>query len=572
VIRRLDLFAAIAVVSVYTARVWAFPFVADDAYISFRYARHFAEGLGLVWNPGERVEGYTNFLWVLVLGAGATLGFDPEIVARFLGFLAGLGVLLALAAFGARRLGWQDPWIWAAPGLLVAMRHFPTWANGGLETMTFALLVTAGLVRFVVERERGWLPWASSFLLSLATLTRPDGLLFLGVAAVALLWETARQPGRLRAWLAFAAPLSMVAGHVAFRWVYYGDLVPNVFYAKALGAHWAQGITYFGQFHRDSGLAWFVVPALLGAGFRRERADLVFAAAIVLYVVYLLRVGGDFYEFRMLVPVLPLAAWLATDLPRSLPVKESQRRPVSVAVLALAAIVTNVASAGTADRFVRNGIASVRSMRIYSRDRVEQGELLAGLVARDALPADLRIATAGAGALPYVSRLYTVDVLGLNDESVARQGEVSGSRRLGHQKHAWRGLLHTRGVDMLDITGRFVFTGRPTAMVVARAERRLAHYNATPGGVALRLHCRVVPDGFLIFGSTLPQAMIDRRFAHLPACPGAWLVPQSTDKATSAGIEPPIDTPTGTINRSPDTANQPWMPPGACHRQTSSPV
>jgi len=45
--------------------------VCDDAFISFRYARHLAEGQGLVWNPEERVEGYTNFLWVLVLAAGS---------------------------------------------------------------------------------------------------------------------------------------------------------------------------------------------------------------------------------------------------------------------------------------------------------------------------------------------------------------------------------------------------------------------------------------------------------------------------------------------------------------------
>lgn len=37
----------------------------DDAMISMRYARNLAEGYGLVWNPGERVEGYTNPLWTL---------------------------------------------------------------------------------------------------------------------------------------------------------------------------------------------------------------------------------------------------------------------------------------------------------------------------------------------------------------------------------------------------------------------------------------------------------------------------------------------------------------------------
>ena len=41
-----------------------FHYTSDDAYISYRYARNFADGAGLVWNRAEWVEGYTNFLWI----------------------------------------------------------------------------------------------------------------------------------------------------------------------------------------------------------------------------------------------------------------------------------------------------------------------------------------------------------------------------------------------------------------------------------------------------------------------------------------------------------------------------
>ena len=47
-------------------RAW----VCDDAFISFRCADHLVRGLGLVFNPGERVEGYTNFLWAVWVAAG----------------------------------------------------------------------------------------------------------------------------------------------------------------------------------------------------------------------------------------------------------------------------------------------------------------------------------------------------------------------------------------------------------------------------------------------------------------------------------------------------------------------
>ena len=65
------------------ARVYQF--LTDDAYISFRYADNFARGDGLVFNPGgERVEGYTNFLWVLLLAGGRLAGIPPESAAPVL--------------------------------------------------------------------------------------------------------------------------------------------------------------------------------------------------------------------------------------------------------------------------------------------------------------------------------------------------------------------------------------------------------------------------------------------------------------------------------------------------------
>ena len=52
--------------------------VCDDAFISFRYAENLVRGLGLVYNAGERVEGYSNFLWTLGTALGMRLGVDPE--------------------------------------------------------------------------------------------------------------------------------------------------------------------------------------------------------------------------------------------------------------------------------------------------------------------------------------------------------------------------------------------------------------------------------------------------------------------------------------------------------------
>ena len=85
-------------------------FTVDDAYISYRYARNFARGLGLVYNSGERIEGYTNFLWTVLLGGGIRVGLDPVALAKILGGMAACGAL-AMVYLLSKRL---RPWVCSA--------------------------------------------------------------------------------------------------------------------------------------------------------------------------------------------------------------------------------------------------------------------------------------------------------------------------------------------------------------------------------------------------------------------------------------------------------------------------
>ena len=73
----------VAVFAIFAANVERRAFLGDDSFISFRYAKHLTEGQGLVWNPGERVEGYTNFLWVLLMAGGLTASVEPDGSLRF---------------------------------------------------------------------------------------------------------------------------------------------------------------------------------------------------------------------------------------------------------------------------------------------------------------------------------------------------------------------------------------------------------------------------------------------------------------------------------------------------------
>src|SRR5205823_2531369 len=91
------------------------PFVIDDAFISFRYAENLVRGYGLVFNPGERVEGYTNFLWVLIIAGAKALGGDSLLSAKVLGTLANL-VTLVLVGWVALR--WQPRFVFTGLALL----------------------------------------------------------------------------------------------------------------------------------------------------------------------------------------------------------------------------------------------------------------------------------------------------------------------------------------------------------------------------------------------------------------------------------------------------------------------
>ena len=137
------------------ARAWVF--LCDDAFISFRYAANLAEHGSLAFNvhldPPERVEGYTNFLWVLVLGLVAMVGVAPPTTASLLtvlGAAAALGAATWLVRVARDRESGAcrrplDALDLVPAAILVAQPELMVWAHSGLETSTAAALVIAAL-------------------------------------------------------------------------------------------------------------------------------------------------------------------------------------------------------------------------------------------------------------------------------------------------------------------------------------------------------------------------------------------------------------------------------------------
>src|ERR1700737_1128695 len=130
--------AASAVLLLRLAHLYRPHLLVDDAFISFRYADNLAHGLGLVFNAGERVEGYSNFLWTLILAGGARLGLDLVRFSIALSVLAALGTIGTLALWSNRLFAGSEPgslMTFLPPLLYAAMGSQARYAVSGMETL-----------------------------------------------------------------------------------------------------------------------------------------------------------------------------------------------------------------------------------------------------------------------------------------------------------------------------------------------------------------------------------------------------------------------------------------------------
>jgi len=427
-----------------------FNFVTDDAFISFVYSRNLAEHGKLVFNLGEHpVEGYTNFLWTVLLAAFMKVGLVPEIMSRVLGTAFGVATF-GTAAWMSRRLrpdaeGADWSWWDALPALILAgVPGYACWSSGGLETQMFTFLVTLGAAWHLDEMLDDRPPRARTALaFALAALTRPEGSLLFALTVMHRAFVTFAR-GRFslgRAELRFiGAFLVVVVPHFLWRHWYYGWWLPNTFYIKSsgVGGAWQQGGYYLGrvieQFH-----LW-VVPILVFVAFLVERPRglrllVGYAAFVVLvFAIYVASVGGDFMGlFRFVMPVIPLIAIVAALSLRSACARLGVFAPIVVALaLALhawhavgvdkAALVVD----GPSDR----GIDRPGWLRRYTADRATIGKWFATWRRPDDYAA-----VGGAGAQVYYSQMPSLDCYGLSDEYIAHNLPARSSRP-GHQKYA----------------------------------------------------------------------------------------------------------------------------------------
>jgi len=217
--------------------IYSFWFI-EDAAISFAFARNLVAGEGFVAYPGgERVEGFSNPSWTLLLAAAQAVGVTPWISAKLFGMVFGLGTLGVAFAWARRMIEPQHPSRGAllAPLLLAVSPQFVLWNASGLENSVFSLLLALGAWRTLVETREGGRP-LSALAWALLAMTRPEAPMYAAMGGLIGFGLAIQHRGRSRAlrWgVAWNAVFAVVfGGWYAWRFAYFAWPFPNTYYAK----------------------------------------------------------------------------------------------------------------------------------------------------------------------------------------------------------------------------------------------------------------------------------------------------------------------------------------------------
>jgi len=394
----------------------------DDAYIQFRYATNLAAGHGMVFNPGERIEGASGGVWIGILALGPLMGADAGVGGRLLSLVFTVAATLAAGAavgrFAGPRAGALAALLWAS---------IPTtgmYAATGLETPCYGFVLWLAVLAAVCLSPR--VPWLAG---AGVAMLRPEGLV-LGAAAAPWLGRL-RRPARFVLLGALAAATAMALARLA----YFGALLPRSVTVKgfAAAAGPEMGLAYLGRALQE----WWPLLLALPLLAVRWRALLPALAAVGAWSVLVVARGGDWMPgSRYLLPLLVLLVGVAAASPSS--------RWVRLAAPALA-LWGCVLLAPLPDPTVRVAGSAWRAMaehRVQSRWWEALGTAL-----RRTVPPETTLASGPSGALPYASRLPTLDMFGLCSAVTARREGGPGHRLWGiRQAIGQRDVIYTGGV------------------------------------------------------------------------------------------------------------------------------
>ncbi|MFC1584436.1 hypothetical protein ACFL5V_02695 [Fibrobacterota bacterium] len=429
-----------------------FPFIVDDVFIHFRYAENLAAGLGAVFNPGERVEGYSSPLWVLLLSALSRLPGDLYVPAKILSFLCYLLTGIVLIRMSTR-LG-HSPWVSAV--VYLSSLSLVSWGVSGMETSLQALLY---LLTFwsIIGPKPGQFRVFLLFTLLLAT--RPESPL---IVAVFFTWLVINRHlnARIVSACAVTALLLLVC-----RYAYYTDWLPNTYYAKNFQTWSRWHITimnYMKTYFQSSGLLYLVVSFFAWYCLDRKKAMIIysFSGAQLFFCIY---TGGDWMpEWRFFVPVIPVFAFMSSAVLSQF--LTGPGRPVKWAALLLITthILLNIIStaypAPPQRRFSQDRNSLELAIYFWNPNYLKVTNWL-----KSKKPYPQSLATGEAGFFCYYTQTYCLDLHGLADRTIGKSREFPNTVIGKKLPIGEEGFIHSH-------LGKYILGKQPEYFILSPAE------------------------------------------------------------------------------------------------------
>ncbi len=396
----------------------------DDAMVSMRYAKNLANGYGLVWNPGgERVEGFTNPLWVVYMSLFHSVGLPAAKISLFIQFTGLLLLAWNLVITKKIALLLSESQVVALGAVILTAFYLPLnmWSLQGMEVSLLTLIVSICILRTLRSTENRRFDWMTLLLLASATLIRMDmTVTYFGFLPFLLFYN----PQNRTKYLSLSILLLgiFLGGQTLFRYWYYGDFFPNTYYLKMTGYpllyRISSGIYYFFLFTWKMNWVLFLFPFFFIA-VRKDPRTYLSAWILCVQMAYSIYVGGDAWEGyggsnRFISIAMPqffiLFSYALFELCQLL--KERQARwNISLLIFSLIAFNSFYGPAALLE-FLMIAPPAHRGDNWAMTERA--------LLIKQFTNPQAKVAVTWSGTLPYFADRYAIDLLGKNDPRVAR--------------------------------------------------------------------------------------------------------------------------------------------------------
>lgn len=412
--------------------------------ISMRFAKNFASGAGLLWNPGEPpVEGFTNLLWTLYMSIFHLLPIPESkicLAIQLTGIAIQLGTIILIKRIAENIFG-KDKFIVLLPVLLTAF-YLPlnSWSLQGMEVGLLGLILAAAAL--VIQRclTQGSTALPAFILFWFAIFVRMDSAVPLLASTIFLTAfdKTQRMKHLLQGGITFATSLGLLE---AFRYSYYHDWLPNTYYLKVTGypplRRIAQGAYNVGKFILQSNPWLFAITAFGVFKNKSDKFTLYLAAIVLAQFAYSTYVGGDAWEGwgnRYITQAMPLFFLLFTSGINALAQIKLKPQKLEAMPAMIAVLIAVIALPSF------NNVPGLRNLLLLEHPiayEPNENRLELALALKKVVLERGRIAATLCGILPYFAGHNCIDMLGKCDVVVAKE-DMHPLERIAPEEISWR--------------------------------------------------------------------------------------------------------------------------------------